>query len=81
MATAKTQITLIPMDQACLSFLLEQGGSFVTSAIPARMFKGEIPEGLPDLVDMGLIEHVGDITSVTVKGRKIAAMHGIKLAA
>lgn len=64
---------LIPMDRAVLSFLLEQGGSFVTSAIPSRMFAGEIPKGLPDLVDMGLIEHSGDVTSLTTKGRKLAA--------
>jgi hypothetical protein len=70
---ANDQTDLIPMDAACLSFLLEQGGSFVTIAIPARMFTGEIPEGYPDLVDMGLIEHVGEITSLTSKGRDSAS--------
>lgn len=60
---------LLTMDRAALSYLADCGGSTPTSAIPAKLFVGEIPPGTPDLVDLGLIEHVGDTTIITDAGR------------
>lgn len=62
---------LLPMDIACLEYLVEYGddGSVPTKAIPAKLFRGEIPAGMPSLVDLGLIEHRRDRTSITLHGR------------
>jgi hypothetical protein len=58
------------MDRACLAYLMEHGGTAPTIAIPARLFRGEIPEGSPSLVELGLIEHVSDRTAITPAGRR-----------
>lgn len=60
---------LLPMDRAALAYLVGCGGSAPTIAIPAKLFVGNIPLGSPDLVDLGMVEHVGDNTSITVAGR------------
>lgn len=64
-------IGLLPMDIACLEYLAEHGdnGSMPTIAIPAKLFRGEIPEGTPNLVKLGLIEHTRDRTAITLLGR------------
>lgn len=64
-------MTLLPMDYACLEYLVEHGdnGSAPTIAIPSRMFSGEIPKDLPNLVDLGLIQHTRDRTAITLLGR------------
>jgi hypothetical protein len=64
-------MTLLPMDFACLEYLVEHGdnGSMPTIAIPIRLFRGEIPVGVPDLVELGLIEHTADRTAITLLGR------------
>jgi hypothetical protein len=64
-------MSLLPMDIACLEYLAEHGdnGSMPTIAIPNRLFRGEIPDGIPDLVELGLIEHHGDRTAITLLGR------------
>lgn len=68
-------IALLPMDYACLGWLIEHGdgGSMPTIAIPARLFRGEIPEGMPNLVDLGLIEHRRDRTTITLLGHMAVA--------
>lgn len=38
-------------------------------SIPAKIFRGEIPDGAPDLVGSGLIEHRGDAIAITAVGR------------
>ena len=62
---------LLSMDYACLGYLVEHGdnGSMPTIAIPLRLFRGDIPEGAPNLVDLGLVKHRGDRTTITVAGR------------
>lgn len=62
-------MTLLPMDNAFLAYLVECGGSAPWEAVPAKLFRGEIPEGHPNMVDLGLIEHVGDDTRITEAGR------------
>lgn len=66
---------LLPMDYACLGYLIEHGdnGSAPTIAIPARLFRGEIPEGTLNLVDLGLIKHRGDRTAITDAGRALVS--------
>lgn len=66
---------LLPMDRAVLTYLIESGGSAPTIAIPAKLFRGEIPKGAPNMVDLGLIEHIGEDTIVTAIGR--SAIHQI----
>lgn len=67
---------LLAMDYACLGYLIEHGdeGSAPTIAIPIRLFRGEIPEGTPDLVDLGLVKHAGDRTEITPAGRAAHAL-------
>lgn len=62
---------LLPMDIACLGYLVEHGecGSMPTIAISIKLFQGEIPAGTPNLVDLGLIRHAGDKTKITAAGR------------
>jgi hypothetical protein len=61
---------LLSMDRAWLRYLMEHVGIAPTIAIPARLFRGEIPEGSPSLVELGLIEHVSDRTAITLAGRR-----------
>ena len=62
-------MTILPMDIACLAYLDECDGSAPSIAIPARLFSGEVPVGHPNMVDLGLIEHIGAITYITDAGR------------
>ena len=62
--------SLIQMDYAVLNYLVEAGGSAPSIAIPARLFRGVIPEGHPDMVALGLIAHDGDLISITSLGRE-----------
>jgi hypothetical protein len=64
---------MLAMDYAVLSYLEESGGTVPTIAIPARIFKGYIPEGETNMVDLGLIEHAGEFTTITARGRHILA--------
>lgn len=68
-------MNLLPMDYACLEYLVEHGddGSMPTIAIPNRLFRGEIPQGSPNLVALGLIKHKADRTSITLAGRAAVA--------
>lgn len=63
---------LLPMDYACLQYLIDHGdgGSMPTVAIPSRLFAGEIPQCTPSLVALGLIEHRGGWTTITPTGRR-----------
>lgn len=63
----------LPMDYLVLAYLSGCGGSAPTIAIPARLFRGDIPAGAPSLVDLGLIKHDGEITSITSAGREAIA--------
>jgi len=69
--TTPRAVKLIPMDYACLDYLVEHGddGSAPTIAIPCRLFRGDIPDGMPDLVELGLIKHAGKRTAITESGR------------
>jgi len=62
-------MNLLPMDYALFGYLVEHGGSVPTIAIPAKLFKGDIPDDAPNLVESGLIEHVGEFTIITHAGR------------
>lgn len=62
-------MNLLPMDYALFKYLVESGGSAPSIAIPAKLFDGEIPDDAPNLVECGLIEHVGEITFITDAGR------------
>ena len=59
---------LIPMDRECLQWLSEVGGSAPTVAIPIRLFAGMVPENYPNMIELGLVKHVGEITSITTAG-------------
>lgn len=61
----------LPMDLACLGYFVEHGdnGSMPTIAIPAKLFRGEMPEDTPNMVDLGLIQHTGERTAITLLGR------------
>jgi hypothetical protein len=61
---------LIQMDYAVLNYLVEVGGSAPSVAIPARLFRGIIPEGHPDMIVLGLIKHDGELVSLTSLGRE-----------
>lgn len=58
---------LLPMDYAALAYLAEHG-PLPLIAIPDRLFRGEIPEGMPSLVELGMIVHRGELTSITTAG-------------
>lgn len=62
---------LLQMDYNCLGYLIEHGGEAPAIAIPAKLFSGSIPDGHPDLVDLGMIENDGDIVRVTQAARQI----------
>jgi hypothetical protein len=64
---------LLSMDLGCLGYLHDMGGSAPTMAIPAKLFGGPIPEDHPNLVDLGMIEHIGDLTFLTERGRNAIA--------
>lgn len=68
-------MNLLPMDYSVLRYLDRAGGWMPTIAIPAKLFDGEIPKGSPDLVALGMIEHHGDITSITQAGREALSAH------
>lgn len=68
---------LLPMDYALLKHLVEFEGSVPTISIPSKIFAGEIPAGAINLVDAGLIEHVGGITAITGAGRGALALQKI----
>lgn len=59
---------LLPMDYAVLRLLASCDGWMPTAAIPAKLFAGEIPAGAPDLIDLGVIEHGGELTRITPAG-------------
>ena len=59
----------LSMDLTCLRYLVECDGWMPTAAIPNKLFDGEIPEGYPDMIDLGLIEHDGELTRITLAGR------------
>lgn len=61
---------LLPMDRGILAYLAEHGPC-ASEAIPLRLFRGEIPDGAPDLVDLGLIEHLGGVIAITALGREM----------
>lgn len=65
---------LLPMDYALLLHLVEFDGSVPTISIPSKIFVGNIPDGAPNLVEAGLIEHRGEITAITNAGRKAIAI-------
>jgi hypothetical protein len=68
---------LLPMDRLALQHLVEVGGSSPSVAIPARLFAGDRPEGLPNMVELGLIKHVGtDEIAITQIGREALACGG-----
>jgi hypothetical protein len=60
---------LIEMDKRVLSYLVEHGGRLPDVAIPSRLFRGEIPEGTPSMVELGLIRIVNDEIEITDAGR------------
>lgn len=62
---------LLPMDWACLSYMLDCDRPVDLEAIPSKLFDGEIPEGHPDLVDLGFVEHVGNGVQITDAGRAL----------
>lgn len=62
-------MNLLPMDYALLRWLVEFDGSAPLLAIPAKLFKGDIPDDAPNLVESGLIEHRGDRVCITPAGR------------
>jgi hypothetical protein len=62
---------LIQMDRAVLNYLVEVGGSAPSIAVPLRLFRGpDIPAGHPNMVELGLIEHDGNLISITSAGRE-----------
>jgi hypothetical protein len=63
------------MDYAVLGYLAECGGSAPYAAIPAKLFRGEIPEVAPTLLELGLIEHCGELTSITDAGALALSSH------
>lgn len=67
-------MTGLPMDIRCLRYLDECGGSAPRVAIPLKLFSGEMPDGHPNMVDLGLIEHDGEITKITQAGRDALAL-------
>lgn len=71
-------MSLLPMDYALFDYLVEHGGSVPTIAIPAKLFSGDIPDDAPNLIESGLIEHVGDITKITPAGRAALVSSGIR---
>jgi hypothetical protein len=70
---------LLPMDRAWLRYLMERVGIAPTIAIPARLFRGEIPEGSSSLVELGLIEHVSDRTAITLADRRAIEVADVAL--
>jgi hypothetical protein len=71
--TDTATIDLLPMDYALLAYLIEHGGDVPAASIPAKIFRGEIPEGFPNLIDLGVIEHKGELTCITDAGRRALA--------
>jgi hypothetical protein len=63
---------LLPMDLRVLAFLAEHGPCAM-EAIPSHLFAGEIPEDAPDLVDLGMVEHLGGVIAITALGRQTLA--------
>lgn len=68
---------LLPMDYALLRHLVEFDGSVPTISIPSKIFVGNIPDGTPNLVEAGLIEHRGEVTAITTAGRRALALQKI----
>lgn len=68
-------MNLLQMDYALLNYLVEFDGCVPTIAIPSKIFKGEIPDDAPNLVEAGVIEHVGKNTRITATGRSALASH------
>lgn len=62
-------MTLLPMDCALLRRLVEFGGRVPTISVPAKLFAGEIPSDAPNLVELGLIKHIGGDVAITPAGR------------
>lgn len=61
---------LIPMDRRVLEYLVECDGSAPVHAIPLRLFRGEMTDGVPNMEELGLIEHIGDgVIAITEFGR------------
>lgn len=60
---------LLPMDYALLRHLVEVGGWDHTRSIPSKIFNHEIPDDAPNLIESGVIEHVGENTRITPAGR------------
>lgn len=69
---------LLPMDLNCLTYLVEVGGRAPFIAIPAKLFKGEIPADRPDLIDLGLIAHECDDVVITDAGRAALLTDALK---
>lgn len=59
----------LAMDLKCLA-------PFV--AIPAKLFKGEVPAGQPDLIDLGLVVHDGADAVITDGGRAVLLADALK---
>lgn len=69
---------LLPMDLGCLAYLVEMGGRAPFVAIPTKLFKGDIPAGHPDLIDLGFVSHDGDDVVVTDAGRAALLADALK---
>jgi hypothetical protein len=64
-------MNLLPMDFDLFRYLVECGGSAPTIAIPAKIFRGEIPDDATNLTEFGLIRQAKGITSITDLGRSV----------
>lgn len=68
----------LAMDLKCLAYLVEMGGRAPFVAIPAKLFKGEVPAGQPDLIDLGLVVHDGADAVITDGGRAVLLADALK---
>lgn len=68
-------MNLLPMDYALLRHLVEFDGAVPSISIPSKLFAGEIPDGTPNLIECGVIEHRGDLVAITPAGRLALSSH------
>ena len=67
----RCSVKLLPMDFDLFSYLVECGGSAPYAAIPAKIFRGDIPDDAANLTESGLIRHARGVTSITDLGRTV----------
>lgn len=65
-------LDLLPMDRACLKYLVECDGA--APLIPAKLFSGKIPPGYPSMTELGLIEDREETIFITDLGRAAVAL-------